>query len=151
MNKYSILCAYLSYSSVFLVIFDVLRTKHYTMRYVFVLSTSLDLDNWHSYCVIHNFYCTTLNAMDDIESHSSAFLFVGDIANMQKQVLELQMKLDMDGAVCNGGGLFEWVDSILVQALQHGDWLLVDNVNFCRYKQLSVSELTLRLKHVLIN
>uniref|UniRef100_A0A7N6BG26 Midasin n=1 Tax=Anabas testudineus TaxID=64144 RepID=A0A7N6BG26_ANATE len=29
----------------------------------------------------------------------------------------------------NGG--FEWVDSMLVQALQAGDWLLMDNVNFC--------------------
>ena len=30
------------------------------------------------------------------------------------------------------GGKFEWVDSQLVQALQHGHWLLIDNVNFCR-------------------
>ncbi|XP_044531325.1 midasin [Gracilinanus agilis] len=28
-------------------------------------------------------------------------------------------------------GTFEWVDSMLVQALQSGDWLLMDNVNFC--------------------
>jgi midasin len=31
------------------------------------------------------------------------------------------------------GGRFEWIDSILVQALQNGYWLLIDNVNFCRY------------------
>lgn len=30
----------------------------------------------------------------------------------------------------NGG--FEWLDGMLVQALQTGDWLLMDNVNFCR-------------------
>ncbi|XP_048240547.1 midasin-like [Haliotis rufescens] len=29
------------------------------------------------------------------------------------------------------GGTFEWVDSLLVKALQNGDWLLIDNVNFC--------------------
>uniref|UniRef100_A0A674DWW2 Midasin n=1 Tax=Salmo trutta TaxID=8032 RepID=A0A674DWW2_SALTR len=29
----------------------------------------------------------------------------------------------------NGG--FEWLDGMLVQALQAGDWLLMDNVNFC--------------------
>lgn len=29
-------------------------------------------------------------------------------------------------------GTFEWVDGMLVQALQSGDWLLMDNVNFCR-------------------
>lgn len=28
-------------------------------------------------------------------------------------------------------GSFEWVDSMLVQALKSGDWLLMDNVNFC--------------------
>ncbi|NXD83342.1 MDN1 protein, partial [Halcyon senegalensis] len=28
-------------------------------------------------------------------------------------------------------GTFEWVDGMLVQALQSGDWLLMDNVNFC--------------------
>ncbi|XP_029451275.1 midasin isoform X2 [Rhinatrema bivittatum] len=28
-------------------------------------------------------------------------------------------------------GAFEWVDGMLVQALQTGDWLLMDNVNFC--------------------
>lgn len=29
-------------------------------------------------------------------------------------------------------GTFEWVDGMLVQALEAGDWLLMDNVNFCR-------------------
>eukprot|EP00061_Rhincodon_typus_P014643 g41796.t1 len=29
-------------------------------------------------------------------------------------------------------GTFEWVDGMLVQALNSGDWLLLDNVNFCR-------------------
>ncbi|XP_036895348.1 midasin isoform X2 [Sturnira hondurensis] len=28
-------------------------------------------------------------------------------------------------------GTFEWVDSMLVRALMSGDWLLMDNVNFC--------------------
>ncbi|XP_074663212.1 midasin-like, partial [Tubulanus polymorphus] len=30
-----------------------------------------------------------------------------------------------------GGGQFEWVDSVLINALKSGDWLLIDNVNFC--------------------
>ncbi|PVD28815.1 hypothetical protein C0Q70_11410 [Pomacea canaliculata] len=30
-----------------------------------------------------------------------------------------------------GSGTFEWVDSVLVKALQSGAWLLIDNVNFC--------------------
>lgn len=32
----------------------------------------------------------------------------------------------------NSLGTFEWVDGMLVQALQCGDWLLMDNVNFCK-------------------
>ncbi|XP_077160450.1 midasin isoform X2 [Paroedura picta] len=32
---------------------------------------------------------------------------------------------------CSKHGTFEWVDGMLVQALQSGDWLLLDNVNFC--------------------
>ncbi|XP_041350636.1 midasin-like [Gigantopelta aegis] len=31
----------------------------------------------------------------------------------------------------NGAGTFEWVDSLLVKALEVGHWLLIDNVNFC--------------------
>uniref|UniRef100_A0A8C5T387 Midasin n=1 Tax=Malurus cyaneus samueli TaxID=2593467 RepID=A0A8C5T387_9PASS len=34
-------------------------------------------------------------------------------------------------ADCHSHGTFEWVDGMLVQALQSGDWLLMDNVNFC--------------------
>ena len=32
----------------------------------------------------------------------------------------------------SGAGTFEWVDSLLVKALEAGHWLLIDNVNFCR-------------------
>ncbi|XP_015262586.1 PREDICTED: midasin [Gekko japonicus] len=32
---------------------------------------------------------------------------------------------------CSNHGTFKWVDGMLVQALQSGDWLLLDNVNFC--------------------
>lgn len=28
-------------------------------------------------------------------------------------------------------GAFRWSNGILIEALQRGDWLLVDNVNFC--------------------
>lgn len=36
----------------------------------------------------------------------------------------------MEDGWSHGG--FEWLDGTLVQALQAGDWLLMDNVNFCR-------------------
>lgn len=28
-------------------------------------------------------------------------------------------------------GCFEWIDGLLIEALQSGAWLLIDNVNFC--------------------
>ena len=28
-------------------------------------------------------------------------------------------------------GCFEWIDGLLIQAMEAGDWLLIDNVNFC--------------------
>ncbi|XP_053314521.1 midasin [Spea bombifrons] len=31
----------------------------------------------------------------------------------------------------HSSGTFEWVDGMLVKALESGDWLLMDNVNFC--------------------
>ena len=47
-----------------------------------------------------------------------------------------------------GGGTFEWVDSLLVKALRRGDWLLIDNVNFCR---LVVCSLTCFFTHTLLS
>lgn len=41
----------------------------------------------------------------------------------------LQLVQSVDG---NSHGTFEWVDGMLIQALQSGDWLLMDNVNFCK-------------------
>lgn len=31
------------------------------------------------------------------------------------------------------GGHFEWVDSLLVQAITEGHWMLLSHANFCRY------------------
>lgn len=28
-------------------------------------------------------------------------------------------------------GCFEWMDGLLINALEEGDWILIDNVNFC--------------------
>ncbi|XP_058881826.1 midasin isoform X1 [Acipenser ruthenus] len=65
---------------------------------------------------------------------------------LQKLNLKLKVFADMSQLVADfkqfkqqraqamGGhshGTFEWIDGMLVQALQAGDWLLMDNVNFC--------------------
>lgn len=54
-----------------------------------------------------------------------------DMSKLQKDFTLLRERLaQQDDGWTNGG--FEWLDSMLVQALQAGDWLLMDNVNFCR-------------------
>uniref|UniRef100_A0A4W3JQN7 Midasin n=1 Tax=Callorhinchus milii TaxID=7868 RepID=A0A4W3JQN7_CALMI len=44
------------------------------------------------------------------------------------QHFKCQLSQAIDG---QSRGTFEWVDGMLVQALRSGDWLLLDNVNFC--------------------
>ncbi|XP_078068621.1 midasin [Mustelus asterias] len=44
------------------------------------------------------------------------------------QQFKLQRSQSLDG---QSRGTFEWVNGMLVQALNSGDWLLLDNVNFC--------------------
>ncbi|XP_064629159.1 midasin-like [Lineus longissimus] len=59
-------------------------------------------------------------------------LLVSDEAStLKKELLALKKKVDGKGYRSGGGGQFEWVDSVLVEALKNGDWLLIDNVNFC--------------------
>ena len=44
--------------------------------------------------------------------------------------------------LCEGStataGQFEWVDSLLVQAMKHGHWLVISHANFCRYTCINV-------------
>ena len=52
--------------------------------------------------------------------------------------------IDIDGLVCEidaligrlesvrERGQFEWVDNVLVKALEHGHWLMITHANFCR-------------------
>jgi midasin len=60
--------------------------------------------------------------------------FACDITEFAQLVEDFQsfgVKL-MQSASGHSHGTFEWVDSMLVQALKCGDWLLMDNVNFCK-------------------
>lgn len=52
------------------------------------------------------------------------------IADIKKELSRLRGNFESQRKKC--GGTFEWVNSLLVRALQAGDWLLIDNVNFCR-------------------
>ena len=51
-------------------------------------------------------------------------------------VASLESRLRASGGSVHCGGQFEWVDGQLVRALQCGHWLLIDNVNFCRWADL---------------
>ncbi|XP_078617566.1 midasin-like [Branchiostoma floridae x Branchiostoma japonicum] len=54
-----------------------------------------------------------------------------DLAVLQAELQELKVKFERLSSGTDSKGTFEWIDSMLVQALQTGGWLLVDNVNFC--------------------
>jgi len=45
------------------------------------------------------------------------------IQNLYHNIAKLQEE--------NVRGSFEWIDGILLQALENGDWLLIDNANYC--------------------
>ncbi|XP_078699924.1 midasin-like [Branchiostoma floridae x Branchiostoma belcheri] len=54
-----------------------------------------------------------------------------DLAVLQAELKELKVKFERLSVGTDSKGTFEWIDSVLVQALQTGEWLLIDNVNFC--------------------
>ncbi|KAK2507590.1 hypothetical protein MC885_004960, partial [Smutsia gigantea] len=60
-----------------------------------------------------------------INSYSKA-----EFAKLVEEFRSFGLKL-LQSASGRSHGTFEWVDSMLVQALKSGDWLLMDNVNFC--------------------
>ncbi|XP_032952982.1 midasin isoform X1 [Rhinolophus ferrumequinum] len=60
-----------------------------------------------------------------INSYSKA-----EFAKLVEEFRSFGLKL-MQSSSGRSHGTFEWVDSMLVQALKSGDWLLMDNVNFC--------------------
>ena len=56
---------------------------------------------------------------------------ISEFAKLVEEFRSFGVKL-MQSASGHSRGTFEWVDSMLVQALKSGDWLLMDNVNFCK-------------------
>lgn len=67
----------------------------------------------------------------DFQCCNSPFFWLPDMSKLQMDFTLLKERLaQLEDGWTNGG--FEWLDGMLVQALQAGDWLLMDNVNFCR-------------------
>jgi midasin (ATPase involved in ribosome maturation) len=66
-----------------------------------------------------------LEASKDIIYNES---FTGRIASVRTQALAVQSAVDNISAE---RGSFEWVDGTLVEAMERGEWVVVENVNFC--------------------
>ncbi|XP_063773055.1 midasin [Pseudophryne corroboree] len=64
-----------------------------------------------------------LNAKLNSLSNAEFTAILEDLQSFKDQLLH-----SVEG---QSSGTFEWVDGMLVHALQAGDWLLMDNVNFC--------------------
>lgn len=56
---------------------------------------------------------------------------ISEFAKLVEEFRSFGVKL-MQSSSGLSHGTFEWVDSMLVRALKSGDWLLMDNVNFCK-------------------
>ncbi|XP_071957015.1 midasin-like [Antedon mediterranea] len=55
-----------------------------------------------------------------------------DLSDLFSNINHLKSKFQQaEGSMMSGGGKFEWIDGVLVKSLIQGDWLLIDNVNFC--------------------
>ena len=56
-----------------------------------------------------------------------------DSPGLKERLDKLTAQLEVLKAIRNERvtGCFEWMDGILVQALERGDWLVLDNVNLC--------------------
>ncbi|XP_007570662.1 midasin isoform X2 [Poecilia formosa] len=78
--------------------------------------------------------CEALNKMEVIilllQKLNTKLKVFTDMSKLQMDFTLLKERLaQLEDGWTNGG--FEWLDGMLVQALQAGDWLLMDNVNFC--------------------
>ena len=66
--------------------------------------------------------------VDGLDASSLSLQISLDIRAAHSQVEFLQ---DLQEHSEKLAGRFEWMDGLLIRALERGDWLLIDNVNFC--------------------
>ncbi|KAJ1336600.1 hypothetical protein BSLG_007382 [Batrachochytrium salamandrivorans] len=74
------------------------------------------------------------------ESMSALRRLLGDLKAVSSSLFpsldafeDIQSSIEAYSRLADSGirGRFEWMDSALVRALKHGDWILIDNVNLC--------------------
>lgn len=54
-----------------------------------------------------------------------------DLNDVKAKLSLLEGAVESCGTTVNQGGQFEWIDSVIINALRSGSLLLIDNVNFC--------------------
>jgi midasin (ATPase involved in ribosome maturation) len=79
---------------------------------------------------LENFVSSLINVVTAYRLHA----LLQECSVQKTNLKRLYGLLEQDGSL-NCGGKFEWIDSILVKCLREGHWLLIDNVNFCRFVQ----------------
>ena len=55
------------------------------------------------------------------------------LVDLKERFASLRERFQEEGMDVHSKGKFEWVDGILVKSLKEGRWLLIENVNFCRF------------------
>ncbi|XP_015771488.1 PREDICTED: midasin-like [Acropora digitifera] len=75
-----------------------------------------------------------LSLLESVENICRSIGFNSFSAESLRDMLQsLRQRLIANGDSSHCSGQFEWVDGQLVEALKSGHWLLIDNVNFCRW------------------
>ncbi|XJO73933.1 hypothetical protein BDV3_004832 [Batrachochytrium dendrobatidis] len=94
--------------------------------------TQIQLD-WSAFCLKH----ANLSTLDSVaifqQLSSSLQKIAASLHTPLHAFADIQNLLTTYTEFLSSGvrGRFEWVDSALIRALEHGDWLLIDNVNLC--------------------
>ena len=70
-----------------------------------------------------------LEESEHIVPHNSHYELMS-LSGLEKAGQEVDQLCESGTATA---GQFEWVDSLLVQAMKHGHWLVISHANFCRY------------------
>jgi midasin (ATPase involved in ribosome maturation) len=86
-----------------------------------------------------NLFRTKLSSLRGVTDLALNIVLSHKLHSLQPACVEQQMSIERvhrqleENQSLNCGGQFVWTDSILVKCLRDGHWLLIDNVNFCRY------------------
>ncbi|KAL6070950.1 Midasin [Balamuthia mandrillaris] len=68
-------------------------------------------------------FCLFTSSQQPEETNSSASALIPTIKQQLRNLREAEQR--------SVSGCFEWVDGMLIKALENGHWILIDNVNFC--------------------